>query len=280
MNSYNTFEDITAALSIIWDNANKQITTLMSEKQALENELSLVKNENIEMVAQVQEYKTQHDLMMRNLNRLQTEVDDFEDERKRFSRVSHVVAMEKENHRLKQDIDLQERRIQIYQNQLKQYLQPQHAVWNNSIVLPVFEEVHVLQDTIVQNEPEPSQTQDVIVNDVNLQNEHEPSQAQDVIVDNVNLQNEPVQDVIVNDVPLQDEAVVENTHQSFEDETDDDENDDEEGINVVEKKIKGVIYYLADNGDIYQRNDDESIGDLLGRLETSVSGKTKVKWNN
>lgn len=242
MNSYNTFEDITAALSIIWDNANKQITTLMSEKQALENELSLVKNENIEMVAQVQEYKTQHDLMTRNLNRLQTEVDDFEDERKRFSRVSHVIAMEKENHRLKQDIDLQERRIQIYQNQLKQYLQPQHAVWNNSIELPVSEEVHVLQDTIVQNE-------------------HEPSQAQDVIV---------------NDVPLQDEAVVENAHQSFEDETE----DDDEGINVVEKKIKGVIYYLADNGDIYQKNDDESIGDLLGRLETSVSGKTKVKWNN
>lgn len=259
MNSYNTFEDITAALSIIWNNANKQITTLMSEKQALENELSLVKNENIEMVAQVQEYKTQHDLMMRNLNRLQTEVDDFEDERKRFSRVSHVIAMEKENHRLKQDIDLQERRIQIYQNQLKQYLQPQHAVWNNSIELPVSAEVHVIQDTIVQNEA---------------------SQAQDVIVNDVNPQNEPLQDAIVNDVPLQDEVVVENAHQSFEDETEDDENDDEEGINVVEKKIKGVIYYLADNGDIYQKNDDESIGDLLGRLETSVSGKTKVKWNN
>lgn len=269
--THNSFQDISAALSKLWDNANKQIATLISEKQALEHELTLVKNENIEMVAQMQEYKTQHDLMTRNLNRLQTEVDDFEDERKRFSRVSHVIAMEKENHRLKQDIELQERRVQIYQNQLKQYLQPQHAVWNNTIV-----PVTIIEETYVADE---SSQEDATVNDAHLQDEP------NTIVNDVNIQDEP--NAIVNDVHhdrvvKNTNIVVENEKQSDNDKEDkndaDESEDDEEGINVVEKKIKGVIYYLADNGDIYQKNEDESIGDLLGKLETSASGKTKVKW--
>jgi predicted RNase H-like nuclease (RuvC/YqgF family) len=55
-------------------------------------------------------------------------------------------------------------------------------------------------------------------------------------------------------------------------------NNNEDGINVKEKKIKGVIYYLSDNGDIYIKNDDNSIGELKGKIESLPSGKTKVKW--
>lgn len=53
-------------------------------------------------------------------------------------------------------------------------------------------------------------------------------------------------------------------------------NDD--SIIVKEKKIKGVVYYLSDNNDIYTKNIDNSIGELKGRLESLPSGKTKVKW--
>lgn len=53
---------------------------------------------------------------------------------------------------------------------------------------------------------------------------------------------------------------------------------DDDNINVKEKKIKGVIYYLSDNGDIYMKNDDNSIGELKGKLEHLPTGKTKVKW--
>jgi hypothetical protein len=49
-------------------------------------------------------------------------------------------------------------------------------------------------------------------------------------------------------------------------------------ITVKEKKIKGVIYYLSDDGDIYSRNDDKSIGEIKGKIEHLSSGKTKVKW--
>jgi hypothetical protein len=53
---------------------------------------------------------------------------------------------------------------------------------------------------------------------------------------------------------------------------------EDEGISVVEKKIKGVIYYVSDDGDIYNKNDDESVGEVKGKIEVLLSGKTKVKW--
>jgi hypothetical protein len=48
---------------------------------------------------------------------------------------------------------------------------------------------------------------------------------------------------------------------------------DEEALNVREKKIKGIVYYLSDDNNVYAKNDDESVGELLG----SIDGK-KVKW--
>lgn len=53
-------------------------------------------------------------------------------------------------------------------------------------------------------------------------------------------------------------------------------------IEVFEKKIKGNIYYIScqDNSTIYTKNDDGTIGPILGHLEKDkTSQKTKVKWN-
>lgn len=57
---------------------------------------------------------------------------------------------------------------------------------------------------------------------------------------------------------------------------------EEAEIDVFEKKIKGSIYYIScqDNSTIYAKNDDGTIGSILGRLEKDkISQKTKVKWN-
>jgi uncharacterized protein (DUF3084 family) len=48
---------------------------------------------------------------------------------------------------------------------------------------------------------------------------------------------------------------------------------EEDALNVREKTIKGIVYYLSDDNNVYQKNEDESIGELLGRID----GK-KVKW--
>ena len=54
----------------------------------------------------------------------------------------------------------------------------------------------------------------------------------------------------------------------------------EEIDDVYEKKIKGIIYYISskDNTTIYKKNEDETIGDIIGFLEKNKSGARKVKW--
>lgn len=51
------------------------------------------------------------------------------------------------------------------------------------------------------------------------------------------------------------------------------EHEQEEALNVREKKIKGNIYYVSDDNNVYTKNDDDSIGNMIGKIE----GK-KVKW--
>jgi predicted RNase H-like nuclease (RuvC/YqgF family) len=54
-----------------------------------------------------------------------------------------------------------------------------------------------------------------------------------------------------------------------------DTNDDEESVEVYEKKISGVYYYVDDSKRVYCKMTDGGIGDHIGYLE-SVSGKTKL----
>jgi predicted RNase H-like nuclease (RuvC/YqgF family) len=56
-------------------------------------------------------------------------------------------------------------------------------------------------------------------------------------------------------------------------EIDNDSQEHEETFNVIEKHIKGVVYYVSDNNDVYIKNSDETVGDLVGKID----GK-KVKW--
>lgn len=50
-------------------------------------------------------------------------------------------------------------------------------------------------------------------------------------------------------------------------------------LEVNEKKIKGIIYFVSKEDDrtIYKKNEDDSIGDAVGYLE-KVGDKFKVSW--
>jgi hypothetical protein len=49
-------------------------------------------------------------------------------------------------------------------------------------------------------------------------------------------------------------------------------------LEVYEKTIKGIVYYIDDNLTIYKKNEDDSIGESLGKL-IREEGKTRVQWN-
>lgn len=52
-------------------------------------------------------------------------------------------------------------------------------------------------------------------------------------------------------------------------------------IDVYEKEIKGKLYYIScqDNSTIYNKNDDDSIGSIVGYIEKNeTTQKFKVRW--
>jgi chromosome segregation ATPase len=54
---------------------------------------------------------------------------------------------------------------------------------------------------------------------------------------------------------------------------------EDDSISIYEKKIKGKIYYINTNDDktVYEKNDDGSVGKIVGTLDRQ-GGKTKIVW--
>jgi chromosome segregation ATPase len=46
---------------------------------------------------------------------------------------------------------------------------------------------------------------------------------------------------------------------------------------VVERTIKGIVYYIRDD-EVYTKNEDGTMGDLVGKLVKIENNKTKVVW--
>ena len=205
---------------------------------------------------------------------LNSKIKQMEEEQKQFSRVSHIVAMEKENTKLRQDSALLQQRLQFYQNQVKlnnvkNHTEPTcygYRTYHGSNVKPTFSS-EVLFD-LSNND----------LNDLNDLNElSELSELNDLIMsENDNGKSDINQELQVhedsNDVDIQVSQIRVAEGK--------DEKDEDEGVtnSFVEKKIKGVVYYVVDDTNLHQKNEDDTVGPIIGRLDKSPDGKVKVKW--
>lgn len=244
------FYEKLSALSFEWE----QVQTVIANVHKRNGELVTQVTELSSLLENLQKYNKQLEKDLHTsktkIELLEKQVSNFADEQREFTKVSRIISIENENTRLREDIVLLERRIAIYQNQLKQYLQPQHSQWKQ-----------------------------------NSETAHNTDIADVASTDNGTDLKEPTEspvDVTVceEQVPCviaQEENGVEHTNTDTKSE--DDDTHDTDAVNVVEKKIKGVVYYLSDDGDIHKKNDDESIGEVLGKLEKTPAGKSKVVWN-
>ena len=52
----------------------------------------------------------------------------------------------------------------------------------------------------------------------------------------------------------------------------------EADINVYEKKIKGVMYYIDEADNIYEQLEDGAMGDIKGRYVPGANNKRKIEW--
>lgn len=95
------------------------LTSLYVDTQTRIDEL-LTENETLKQeILSHEDYHRQVLSLTKDNEQLKRHVRELEDYSTQFSRVSHVVAMERENARLQSHIKLLERRIEIYQQRLK-----------------------------------------------------------------------------------------------------------------------------------------------------------------
>jgi hypothetical protein len=52
---------------------------------------------------------------------------------------------------------------------------------------------------------------------------------------------------------------------------------EESGVEVREKRIGGNIFYIDDKNNVYVKNDDDTVGEKVGKIEKD-NGKQKVLW--
>lgn len=209
------FQNVLMDLSCLWENAQKEKDELIQSVQSTQSSL----DEQCRVIDTLhhinKDLSQQLEVSQKEVDNLKKKVQEAEDDQKQFTKVSHIINMERENTHFKQQIAILERRVAFYQNQCNE-----------------------LKSQLQSQSPMNQSTQSTQT---------------------------------YTDAPIQDETTLVTDESQAHDEQ-------EDALSVVEKKIKGVYYYVSDENDIYAKNEDESIGELKGKIEVLSSGKTKVKW--
>ena len=182
-------------LSSLGDNISKEIESYQEEIKMykgviidMQNKYDTVVSDNESKTGDIQRLNDQVLSLTKDISRLQ-------EDNAAFSKVSHIIAMEKENAKLRAEIEFLNKRIM-----------------NKSLKAAI----NVIEE--VRNDS---------------------------------------QQELIKEVPIQ-----------------------EEEETFYEKKIKGIVYYISEKTSlIYKKNDDEEVGDKVGRLEKTTDKKTKIIWD-
>jgi hypothetical protein len=284
------------AISSIWSNVQLELSALQKENDALKMSNTLQQNIQKELDNAKAENVTLH--------RKLKEVEDYQNQ---FSKVSHIVAMERENCRLKSHIQILERRIEIYQQRTLVEFKEKKDAECQAVSLfvdidcqtldlsPTLTHVNIGTSTdgevfIAFNVPPEVQINDDTQGDASEDKECEhhaviytvQCEQDDIheemtcsVQDNQSLKEEHEDiKVEVKDTPdIPDIPDIQSLHEVQE------ANEELQDVSYTEKKIKGIVYYLSDDDNtLYIKNNDDSVGEPVGRLESTTLGKTKVKW--
>jgi len=282
---------------------NNRIKSIYDENSFLQKKLDeltekirISKEENMRFLESTQELTFQKDSLLKEsrehnntVEKLNCEVQHYkslvhtlEDDRKQFTKVSHVIMIEKENCKLKKEIE--ELRERLKNNTSDP---PQPRFWPHQIHRsPGFghPDPPTIQDQITQMKG----MLGISCEDIGSFSDRFPLLepvvepvvvSEEPMVEPVIVSEEPVivseEPVIVSEEPVvvSEEPVIVSEEEKCE-------------IDVYEKKIKGKKYYVSNDSEmrIFEINPDKSIGKLLGFLERkgnnndNESQKLKVKW--
>ena len=256
-------EHIEAVVSLWKDTQTKvnDLNRLLSNATKMHQDLETKYNE---LQKQTVSYTMEIDTHKHSIKQLNETIRGMEEDHKEFSKVSHIVRMERDNCRLNDYVRILERRIAFYQN-------------NATVVQDTPVQETPVQDTPVQDTPvqetpvQETPVQETPVQDTPVQD----TPVQDTPVQETPVQETPVQDTPVQETPVQETPVQENCVAT---ESSSLEDTEEETNILTEKKIKGIVYYVSKQNKIHIKETDNSVGVQVGTIETLPTGKTKVKW--
>lgn len=214
------YQDISVFLTKIQNQCktiDESYKTTLTKCKDLQHSLDILTNEN-------QYLKRENTDLNTTISKLEKQIEIVEEDKRQLTRVSHVIALERENNKLKQEI-----------SQLNEKLTKQHQQQQAKF--------------------------DELCNEINKIS---------ILSDN--------KEIIEKDTEIDDKpTMIEKDHK--EENLIVEEQEQEQELEVYEKVIKGVTYYVSCNEDmtIYKIDDEGVIGDKLGKLE-KINGKTKVVW--
>lgn len=194
------FSDAMTQIYLLWEQSEREMKLLQEALNECEQQIKEVSTQKKELEDEKEQLVYRNNELSKEVEMLITKLQEAEDYQKQFTKVSHILTMEREKTHLQQQLDIMERRVAFYRSQCKRSFS----------------------------------------------------------------------------VEDQETQTMGHQQQEFQQPSSEADNNDVE-MNVIEKKIKGVVYYVSDEGDIYEKA-NEAVGQIRGKIETLPSGKTKVKW--
>lgn len=293
----NIFNIIISDLQLLQSRYDTNILTLNNKLRGLYDENSIFYNKIDELLDMLNTIKTENNIMksesqklihhnmillkesethQNTVNDLFCDIEDYkkkikslEDDRKEFTKVSHVVMIEKENNKLRLECE-------ILKNKIKsESLRKEKIEIKNDSILPIIKDDNILKypinkefNRLVQPFDE-NKTIIPIINEI-------------IEISNKSIESCSVIPIIEQSIEIQHKIKdTESIIETFSEEKNEENyNEEDEDIDVYEKKIKGVVYYISsdDNMRIYKKKSDGTIGIPLGFLE-KYGEKRKVKWD-
>lgn len=176
----------------------------------------------------------------RQIQSLQQDISRLQEDNAAFSKVSHIIAMEKENSKLRSEVEMLTKRLS--RSRPPPLPESEHKLPGNLSNHCLNNGVWCLESVVQQKEPE-------LGNQPNL------------CLNTGVISTFPVVDPDPLPLPL----LVPDP--------------EEEGESFYIKRIKGVEYYISEmTSYIYKKEEDDEVGEKVGRLEKTEGNKTKVVW--
>lgn len=219
---------------------------------------------------QVNELKCSLETVQAKLSASESEVRRLEEERDAFSKVSQIIAMERENCRLKRDIQhLQQQLLGQRQDVAKTMICQEEIKTEQTYTL--MKQCHK-QDTALL--PPPPSSHVIIPQDDICDNKDIKMTQQSECVQEDQEQTQQQEVIHAVDINVHDERATVDDHENKTDNT-----GSSDVVSLYIKKVKGTSYLVSHcDGTMYQVTDDNTKGDKVGVLKKTADGKTKVIW--